>query len=96
MAEELRLDDLLGREVLAANGRRVGHLEEFHAETRGGECRIVEYVIGAAGLLERLDLGARLLVGKKAGGYLARWDQIDFSNPEKPRLTCAVEDLRRI
>ena len=96
MARELRFEDLLGREVVAANNRQIGRLEELRTEMRGNECRVTEYVIGMAGLLERLDLGTRLLLGRKRGGYIARWDQLDISNPECPRLTCGVDELRRI
>ena len=53
-------------------------------------------MIGAAGLLERLGLGARLILGiDHAGGYVARWDQMDLSNPNSPRISCPVKELRR-
>jgi hypothetical protein len=91
---ELRLDRLLGRRVLAGNNRPVGRLEEFRAERRGTACVITEYVIGVAGLSERLGLGIKLLLGRKRGGYLARWDQLDLSDSDHPRLTCSVEELR--
>jgi hypothetical protein len=93
---ELRLDRLLGRQVLAQNNRRVGRVEEFRAEKRGTGYVVIEYVIGVAGLFERLDVGVKLLFGRRAGGYLARWDQVDISNPERPRLTCPVEELRKL
>jgi hypothetical protein len=35
---ELRLDRLLGRQVLARNNQPVGRLEEFRAEIRGTGC----------------------------------------------------------
>jgi hypothetical protein len=96
MSTEVRLDRLVGREVYTGNHRRLGRLEEFRAERRGTGWVITEYVIGAAGLLERLGLGVRLIVGiKRAAGYVARWDQLDLSNPRRPTLTCAVEDLQR-
>jgi sporulation protein YlmC with PRC-barrel domain len=94
-APGVRLEDLLGREVLASNNRAIGLLEEFRAEMRGDELCVMEYVIGLAGLLERLHVGARLLAGGKPHGYVARWDQLDISHPEKPRLTCPIEELRR-
>ena len=28
-------------------------------------------------------------------GYVARWNQIDFSNPRRPTLTCAITELHR-
>ena len=60
---ELRIDRLLGRRVLAPNGRPAGRLEEFRAEVRDGHCIVTEYVIGAAGLIERLGVAARGLLG---------------------------------
>lgn len=93
---ECRLDRILGREVHAPDGRRVGRIEEFHAQRRGAGCVISGYVIGAAGLLQRLDVGARRLIGGRVRGYLARIDQIDLTDPDRPRLTCGVDALERI
>jgi hypothetical protein len=46
--------------------------------------------------MERLGLGVRLILGiKRATGYVARWDQLDLSNPDRPTLKCAVESLQR-
>lgn len=96
MTAELRLDRLVGREVYSADNRRVGRVEEFRAERRGTSWVVTEYVIGAAGLVERLGLGVRLVVGiKRVTGYVARWDQLDLSNPDRPTLTCAIESLER-
>jgi len=93
---EIRLDRLLGREVLAANNRPIGRLEECRAEVTGTTCAVSEYVIGMTGLAERLGIGLKLLFGKASHGYVARWDQIDISDPERPRLTCAVSELREL
>ena len=93
---EVRLDRLLGRRVLAANNQVVGRLEEFRGSMNGKTLEITAYVIGVAGLLERLGVGAKLLVGRGRGGYVARWDQLDLSNPDHPRLTCGVEELEEL
>jgi hypothetical protein len=93
---EIRLDRLLGRLVRAQNNRTVGRLEEFRAEVRGDSWLITEYVIGTVGLLERLHVGVALLFGSKRGGYVARWDQLDVSDPEQPRLLCSPAELREI
>jgi hypothetical protein len=55
-----------------------------------------EYVIGVAGLVERLGMGLRSIVGR-AGvhGYVARWDQLDLSDPAGPRLLCPIDALER-
>jgi hypothetical protein len=92
---EIRLDRLLGRDVLTARGQRAGRLEEFRAEKTNGEYTVTEYVIGAAGLFERLGVGVKMLFGRRPGGYVASWDQIDFTDPDRPRLTCPLEKLRK-
>ena len=91
----VRLDRALGRQVLAGNNRRIGRLEEFRAQLQGNNWVVTEYVIGEIGLLERLLLGARAVIGRRiTRSYVARWDQLDLSTPERPRLTCSVDDLR--
>jgi hypothetical protein len=91
---EIRVDRLLGRRVYARNNRRVGRIEEFRVEKRGSGWVIVAYVLGSAGLLERLDVGLRLLLGSKRHNVIARWDQMDISDPDRPRLRCGAEELR--
>jgi hypothetical protein len=95
-AREIHLDCLLGREVLARNGHSVGRLEEFHAEQRDADCVVVGVAIGVAGLLERMGLGLKMIFGIRGGGYVARWDQLDLSDPEHPRLNCGVDELQRV
>lgn len=96
MVPEVRLDRLLGRQVLAGNNRPIGKLEEFRAEIRGGDCVITEYVIGPGALLERLDLNVRLLLSPEQRGYVARWDQLDISDELQPRLTCPLSELQEL
>lgn len=96
MSRSLRFDRLLGRMVMTANNRPLGRLEECRVEQRGSAWMVTEWVVGPAGLLERLGLGARLILGLSRGdSYVIRWDQLDLTDPGRPRLTCAVDDLRR-
>lgn len=96
MTVTIRLDRLVGREVYTANNRRLGRLHEFRVEQRGNSWIVTDYVIGTLGLMERLGLGVRLLLGlERPTGYVARWDQIDLSNPDRPTLTCPVGELRK-
>ena len=96
MSARLRLDRLLGRRVYAANHRPIGRIEEFRAEPRGDDWVVVAYVVGALGLIERLGIGTRLLLGlQRTGGYVVRWDQMDLTHPDRPRLTCPIADLDR-
>jgi len=96
-AAGVRLDRVLGRRVLAVSNRTVGRIEEFRAERQGSGWVVMAYTIGAAGLWERLGLGVRLGYGAgKRHGYIARWDQLDLSNPDVPRLRCPVDELERL
>jgi hypothetical protein len=93
---EVRVGSLLGRQVLASNNQPVGHLEEIRVEKHGARLVVTAYVIGVAGLIERLNVTVKLLFGKRGGGgYLARWDQLDISEPMRPRLKCPLNELER-
>ena len=94
--QDLPLDRLLGRRVLGRDNQPVGRLHEFRTERHANGYAVSDYVIGAGGLLERLGLALRLIVGLRAHGRVARWDQLDISDPEHPRLTCNVEQLREL
>jgi hypothetical protein len=91
--DELRLDELLGRRVLGPDNHSVGRLEEVRASVDGATIRVDAYVLGAGGLLERLGVGLRRVIGLRVRGRVARWDQIDVTDPCRPRLTCSEEEL---
>ena len=94
---ELRLQNILGRQLLAANHQPVGRIEEFRAQSTTHEYAVIEVVIGMHGLLERINVGARLLVGAELKrSRVARWDQIDFSDPSKPTLMVSVSELVKL
>ncbi|MDT7604475.1 MAG: hypothetical protein QOF61_2472 [Acidobacteriota bacterium] len=100
---EIKVEQLIGKRVYAANGRRVGHLEEVRAAMRHGECFVEEYLIGSYAVFERLaaiSIG-RALLGKvgayrEGGGYRVPWDKLDLSDPSRPRLLCPVEELEKL
>ena len=92
--QEVRVGCLLGRRVRAANNRSIGRLEEFRVEKRADDWVVSEYLIGVGGLAERLGVGVKLLFGLRVGVRVARWDQLDVSDPFHPRLTCPVGDLK--
>lgn len=96
-AVEIRIEQILGRQLLGANNRPLGRIEEVRAQVTASGCLVREVVIGMHGLLERLDVGARLVVGvERKGARVARWDQIDFSNPLKPRLLIGAGELAEV
>ncbi len=97
VSTELRLDLLLGRKVLTANNRVLGRIEEFVAEKRNGTWEVLTFIVGPIGLIERLGIGLRLVIGTaRPHGYAVQWDQLDLTNARRPRLTCPVDQLRRL
>ena len=90
----VRLEDLIGRRVRAADGTPVGRIEEVIAESRGGDHEVTEYHIGAGALHERFGVVSRLF-GGKSPMLVARWDQLDIHQPDSPTLTCGVDELKR-
>jgi sporulation protein YlmC with PRC-barrel domain len=91
LSRQVYLELLLGRAVLSQEGRRVGRIEEVRA---GEHQEITEFLIGEGALLERLS--AMGLFRWKKKGYRVRWDQIDWSDMDRPRLTCPLSDLVRL
>lgn len=102
-AREIHIEDLLSRRVYALNGKAIGRIEEVRADVQRGECVVTEYLIGVYALFERLaawrvgrsilrTLGAR----RKGGGYRVEWNQLDLTDPERPRLLCPVTALALI
>ena len=88
----IRLEDLIGSRVVAVDGRTVGHVEEVRSEHRDGEHQIVEYLLGTGALLETWSLTASFF-GRRRKKLVARWNQLDISDPRKPRLTCPVDEI---
>ncbi len=86
---EIRLERLVGRPVIDADGRALGRIQEAHAERRDGELVVVEWVLGAEGLLERLGVlaTARALFGWPAAPTprVMDWSELDLSDHERPR-----------
>jgi sporulation protein YlmC with PRC-barrel domain len=98
--QEINIELLLGKSVFSANGRPIGRLEEVQAELRMGRCFVTEFHIGSYALLERfaaMRIGGAILrtfhAKEKRGGYRVAWDQLDLSDPARPRLLCAVSAL---
>jgi sporulation protein YlmC with PRC-barrel domain len=54
----VRLTDLLGVEVKTESGEELGHVHDVRAELGDRTLRVTGLVVGGAGVLERLGLGA--------------------------------------
>jgi hypothetical protein len=97
MTRDLQVELLLGRKVLDVDGRVAGRIEELITILDGPDTVITEFHLGPAALVERLLGSVRSL--PFFGGLpslrpkKARWDQIDLSDPGKPRLTVPRDAL---
>jgi hypothetical protein len=93
---KIHLEQLLGKLVRDPDDAKVGRILSIHAEIEGGECVVRAYDLGAAALME--NLGISLL--RVAHGVFRMeplrvpWDQLDLSDPDRPRLRCPVADLK--
>jgi sporulation protein YlmC with PRC-barrel domain len=98
--QEINIELLLGKRVFSLNGRSVGRVEEIKVELREGRCFVSEFHVGSYAVLERLaatHIGRAILYtfhGKeKSSGYRVAWDQLDLSDPARPRLLCNLKEL---
>ena len=94
---ECRVELLVGRKVRAGDGRVVGRIEEFRAEREHDYYVVTEFHLGPSALIEALAVRHfGFTVPGRVHGYRVRWDQLDLSDQEHPRLTCPVEEVERI
>jgi hypothetical protein len=93
---KVHLELLLGKLVRDPDEVKVGRILSVHADQEGAECTIREYHLGAAALLERLGISVLRIVGWPIDKEPLRvpWDQLDVSDPERPRLRCPVAELK--
>jgi sporulation protein YlmC with PRC-barrel domain len=99
---EVKLELLLGRNVVDIDGTPVGAIEEVLADREGDELLVTHFLAGRYGTFERfsiLHIGIGLLryLGGRAQSthpHRIPWDKMDLSDPEHPRLTCSIGELK--
>ena len=97
--QQVHVQLLLGEKVFGLNGQPIGRLEDVRTEESKGHFFVSEFLVGSYAMLERLAawrMGRtllRLFRARKSEGYRIRWDQLDLSDPRRPRLLCEVEEL---
>jgi sporulation protein YlmC with PRC-barrel domain len=96
---QVHVELLLGEKVLAMNGSSIGRLEEIRTEVNRGHFYVTEFLVGSYAFLERFAAWGigRALLGvfgvRRKEGYRVRWDQLDLSDPQRPKLMCEVDEL---
>lgn len=96
MSRKVHLELLIGKMVRDLDEVRVGRIFSVQAEVDGDECIVREYHLGTAALLEQLGISILRIAGWQGTQKPLRvpWDQLDLSDPERPRLRCRVAELR--
>ena len=99
---EIRLELLIGRKVHDVHGEKVGRIEEIRGEKRSKDCLIEAYLVGASALVERLAAWKlvrpiRGMLGSSLySTYRIPRNEMDLSDPKKPRLKVAKSELRKV
>jgi sporulation protein YlmC with PRC-barrel domain len=96
---EVCLDLLLGRQVIAMNGKSIGRIEEIQAVAKGRQLLIKEIHVGEYAMFERFSawriVRTLLCVARlKRTGYRIPWDKLDITDQCHPKLLCPTNDLR--
>jgi sporulation protein YlmC with PRC-barrel domain len=89
---ELHVELLTGCKVVDRNGKKIGRIEEIIAEYRGQELIVREVHVGRRGFAERFSLRGMSRLRDATPAKL-RWEDLDFTDPEHPRLKIAREEL---
>src|SRR5579859_2034437 len=91
----VRLDKLLGKQVVDARGRKVGRIQSVSGNYDGPQCYVTTYDLGAGALMARLGIITASLIGLPLQRKSKRvpWQLMDLSDPSRPRLTVPVEEL---
>lgn len=98
---DVNVELLLGTKVYDANGEKVGRIEEFRAEEDGQSCRVETYLVGASALIDRLSAWTlvrpikRVLRARRIlSVYEVPWQEMDLTDPKRPRLRVPKNELR--
>ena len=105
-ARTLSLDDLVGRAVHDADGRRIGRIEELEAEIeleRGGnEYVVTRFRVGRWGPFDAIASGRfvqglvrRITRATSYVHYEIPWELMDLTDPGHPRVRRAERELAR-
>jgi sporulation protein YlmC with PRC-barrel domain len=92
---KVHLELLVGREVHDSEGKRMGRILSVTAERQGDDCVVREFLLGPAALLRLLGITTLRIVGFSHREPLSvPWEQLDLSEPRRPRLRCRADELK--
>jgi sporulation protein YlmC with PRC-barrel domain len=100
---EHQLFEILGKRVVDANGKHIGRLEEIECERGETNCPIDAYIVEHRALLDRVSswaltssLQQKLSKNVAHRPYRIKWDQMDMSDPSRPRALLPEDELERL
>ena len=88
----VHLEKIVATKIRDVDGKIAGRLEEVHADWRGGECIVTYYVIASKGTYPLQEIGFK----SRTRSYIVPWDRMNFSDPDRPRLNCRIDELTAI
>jgi hypothetical protein len=91
----LRFDLLMGCRIRDVDGAVVGRLEEVRMERRGAEWVATDFHMGTGAALERFSASVFGIPRNAQRGWSATWEQMDWTDPGRPRVRCRRDELRR-
>jgi sporulation protein YlmC with PRC-barrel domain len=102
----IALDQLVGRVVRDADGRRIGRIEELEAEivleSGGNDYVVTRFGVGRLGILDTIASGRivqqlvrRLTRATSYVRYEIPWEWMDLTDAEKPRVSRPERELER-
>ena len=94
-AKKVNAELLLGRLVRDPEGVRLGRIVAIEVERDGDDTVVREYRLGSTALLAVFGISARDFIGWRSDAKPVRvpWDQMDISDPSRPRLLCPAAEI---
>ena len=100
---EHQLFEMLGKRVVDSTGKHIGRLEEIEAERGDDNCPVTAYIVEHRALLDRVSgwaltssLQKKLSHPKSRRPYRVAWNQMDMSDPSRPRTLIPADELERL
>lgn len=98
---DVNVELLLGTQVRDVDGEKVGCIQELRVDRDDQSCVVESYLIGASALIERLSAWtlvrpiARVLHARRLYQlYEVPWQEMDLSDPARPKVRVAKRELR--
>ena len=99
--KEINVELLIGRDVYDVDNQKVGCIGELEVRRDGNACLVDAYRIASSAFIDRLDawslirpIGSSLRARKIFVVYRVPWAEMDFTDPERPKVMLPKSELR--